>query len=228
MTASLAATTLEVTRNPLIATSVASVSQTEFSVVKKSGLDNTPTFPIYRPFHVQRTFGSQADFDTPTAGKKIAAVLSAVVAEEGPIAFFVACRRVAAHWGFKKATGRVQDIVRTHIVNAGLQIHKSGDIDFLWVRDVVPSNYNTFRINGQDRETSRTAIEIPLEEFANGILHLLDTNFGMPADDLCTATARLFGFQRTGVEVANRIELAIQHLQKNNRIVNRNGTLSLL
>lgn len=210
-------------REPLIAAGVAPAS----TYLDGTEHDRAPGFPVYKPFRVEKILGSQADFDSPYADDEIAAVLAAVVAAEGPVAFPVACRRVAAHWGFQKATGRIQEIVRKRVASTGLRLHVSGDIEFLWPKDTDPEACILLRVNGLSRDTSRNVDEIPLEELANGVLHLLKTHFGMPADDLRKATARLFGFQRTGVTVVNRIDLALQLLLKRQAISDKNGLLSL-
>jgi very-short-patch-repair endonuclease len=185
------------------------------------------TLPRYVPMQVTRMLGTQADLDTVQARKQIPRLLSQIAETEGPVAFTVACRRVAAHWGFQKATGRVQDAVRTQVAASGLLLANSGGVEYLWPAKVKPQDYTGFRVNGPDRENSRTADEIPLEEFGNGMQYLLNTHFGMPAEDLKTATARLFGFSRSGSTVAARIELALQRLLAQGNLIEGNGSVTL-
>lgn len=184
--------------------------------------------PRYAPMSIVKLLGAQTDFDTPVARKQISGLLNQIVEAEGPVAFTVACRRVAAHWGFQKATGRVQDIVRAQVGTAGLLLTNSGGVEFLWPIGVEPHIYSAFRVNGQDRESSRAVDEIPLEELGNGMRHLLNTHFGMPAEDLKTATARLFGFSRSGSAVTGRIEMALRHQIQTSKLMDQDGTLRLM
>jgi len=181
----------------------------------------------YAPMVVRRVFGNQADFDNPAMRSKIPSLLMEIVGAEGPVSFQVTCRRVAAHWGFQKATRHIQDVVRTHIRETGLRLIESADAEFLWPKDIAPETYKAFRVNGPDPEASRKAQEIPLQEFCNGILYLLRTQFGIGFEDLRAATARLFGFQRTGTAIASRIDRAIKHLLATEQAIERNGHIVL-
>jgi very-short-patch-repair endonuclease len=208
---------------PLLARAYATPSLDTISKPTSVEID----LPRYTPTQVNRLFGTQADLDTPQARKRMPELLAQIAETEGPVAFTVACRRVAAHWGFQKATGRVQDVVRAQVPASGLLLADSGGVEFLWPAGIGPDVYNAFRVNGPDRETARNADEIPLEEFGNGMRYLLKTHFGMPAEDLKTATARLFGFSRSGSAVAGRIDLALQRQFVQGNLIEGNGSVKL-
>ena len=73
-------------------------------------------FPAYAPYPVDQVFGIQEDFYSPSSVSRIREVVADVVRCEGPISLQLACRRVAAHWGFKQIRGQVMErvIAKTH------------------------------------------------------------------------------------------------------------------
>lgn len=205
-----------------------SILDTPTSVTFKADADSSSNqHARYIPFKVMRCAGSQVDFSLPGSRNKIFTVLCEVVRAEGPVSFSTACRRVAAHWGFLKATGRVQELVRGLVQGGELQLLESGGIEFLWPAEMDPKEYREFRVNGPERDSSRTVDEIPLEEIGNAILYILHTNFGMPSSDLRTSAARIFGFSRTGSAVAGRIDSALSRLIVEGRVLEREGTVSI-
>jgi hypothetical protein len=75
--------------------------------------------------------------------------------------------------------------------------------EFLWPADLRPADYSGFRTLLPDGERPRDASDLPLEEVGNAVLHLLEHNLSAPRSELVRETARLFGFDRVGANVAD-------------------------
>ncbi|MCA1791430.1 MAG: DUF3320 domain-containing protein, partial [Thioalkalivibrio sp.] len=155
---------------------------------------------------------SQAEFYLPSNGNAIRAQINAVVEAEGPISVDLAAKRVAAMWGFERVRSRVAHQLRAHMNRAGVQIQQTPVGEYLWPASTDPSSYSRFRVPAADGTGARRAEEIPLEEVANAVLHILRDHMSAPVDELVRETGRLFGFQRTGSQVDERIRLGIRQL----------------
>ena len=57
-----------------------------------------------------------------------------------------------------------------------------------------------------------------MEEVANGALHVLRSHIGAPVGEVVRETARLFGFQRMGRRVDQRMRLSVDLLVESGRV----------
>lgn len=98
---------------------------------------------------------------------------------------------------------------------------------FLWPASVTPGHFKIFRVPGADGASRRSADELPPEEVANAALHILEGQISMPIDDLVTETARLFGFARTGQNVARFIKMGIDTMVQRRFATEQDGMVTL-
>lgn len=167
---------------------------------------------LYRTTPVERLGFPEDFYRAPIA--QVTDILIKVVNCEGPIHFMAAARRVASFWGMGKAGAQIRKIVSRAISRAVDQGSIKKKSDFLWpakmekapVRRVPPG------------ENPRDIEEIALEEIAEAAYLCIKSGFSMTQEDLLVQTARLLGYERTGLKLKERISLAIQQLLDEKRL----------
>jgi hypothetical protein len=86
-----------------------------------------------------------------------------------------------------------------------VRAHGSGANVFLWPAGANPDTYENFRVANTGPESLRNAEDLPVEEVANAGLFLLRRHISAPEKVLARETGRLFGFQRVGKLVEDRM-----------------------
>ena len=99
----------------------------------------------------------------------------------------------------------------------GLATTRQGEQTFYWrsAREIV--QYNRFRISGAGGER-REAKEIPVQEAANAICLILESQVGLRQEDLIREGARWMGYIRVSPAVTALMEGAIAWAQERGRI----------
>jgi len=143
------------------------------------------------------------------------------------VAFPVACRRCRSSLGFQKATGRIQEIVRKRVASTGLRLQVSGDVEFLWPKDIEPSRYRLFRVNGLSRDISRNVEEIPLEELANAFFIFSKRILGCRSTTYGKLPPAFSAFSALVLPWLPALILLSSICSKRHEIVDKNGILSL-
>lgn len=138
-------------------------------------------------------------------------VIEYVVIKESPIHFELLCKRVAPLFGNQKATVKVRNGVELVMTKYCTNVFKKGD--FCWVKD---SNEVTVRIPTE--LVSRPIQYIAVEELAEAMLMVISNSFGIEKDDLLIATARIFGFNRSGGNIQSAMNDTYEYLKANNKI----------
>jgi very-short-patch-repair endonuclease len=132
-----------------------------------------------------------------------------VVEVEGPVHENEVVARVRSAWGLARAGNRIRDAVL-----AGLRAaQRAGDVEAAGPFWSKPGQV----IQARDRSavlstTLRKPEHLPPREVEAALLDLLDANFGAGRDELISATARLFGFAATSVQLRSVIEAGLQSL----------------
>jgi hypothetical protein len=98
---------------------------------------------------------------------------------------------------------------------------------FLWPANLDSTEYRGFRVPDSNGDGTRQADELPPEEVGNAALHLLESHLSAPLDELIRETARLFGFQRVGRVVDERIRRGIEALVQSGRARREEGSVVL-
>lgn len=184
------------------------------AVASPPGPESAPReLECYRPIECLSA-GSQTDFYEPSAVPAIRKLLIEVVRREGPISLALAARRVAAAWGFERVRSRALERIQRLIPDGEVRIQITDGGKFLWPKDLDPADYAHFRVPDADGNGAREVDDLPLEEMGNAAVHLLERHMSAPLDELVRETARLFGFQRLGRVLDERIRKAIEGLVK--------------
>jgi hypothetical protein len=174
----------------------------ECEQVKRPQPSRVNNFPSYEPYRVSKVVGDLTAFYLPSADSRIRQIIEDVVGQEGPVSMELTARRVAGHWGIGKIGSKVAKRISQIASSANITKTKTEGRIFLWPPGVDPGDYKIFRVPGNDDNTRRNADELPPEEIANAALSIIENQVSMPADDLVSETARMFGFARTGQTVA--------------------------
>lgn len=180
---------------------------------------------LYEPYKADQIFGDLAAFYDSRADNTIRRIVESVVKREGPISLGLASKRVAAHWNISKIGSRVAERIAQIAERAQIVQKRCNDRIFLWPIEEDPSDYKLFRVPSEDESTRRDPDDLPPEEIANAALHILESQVSIPTAELITETARIFGFARTGKDVAHSMRLGINVLLKRGDAIERDGVI---
>jgi very-short-patch-repair endonuclease len=165
----------------------------------------------YSPRPVE-ALGTSDDFYQPYSDGRISEITARVVKDEGPITLTLATRRVAAHWGLERIHEKALDRVRGRIPKSEVQIQAWDSEIVLWPAHAPVTDYKEFRVPDSRPDSFREACDLPLDEIANGVLALLRPQISVPEGELIREVSHLFGFQRMGKLIEDRVRLGIDRL----------------
>ena len=144
-----------------------------------------------------------------------------VVNKEYPIHSELLYKRLACLFGNQKATSKVRDSVNVIFENKlknEIEL-KSG---FYWMK-----SYKTVLVRIPNKDIGNRPINhISIEELAEAMYTIANKSFGLMKDDLFLATARAFGFSRTGGNITQALTKACEYLIEQNRIKEVNGKIT--
>lgn len=164
--------------------------------------------------------GTAETFYDPAMSAAIADAVRRTIEHEGPISLTLLARRIGEAWTFGRVTAQVQERVKSWI-GPEITRESDGEQTFLWPPGLVPRTYQDFRVH--DASVQRDASDIASAEARNAAGHLLREAGGMPADELAKEMARLFGFQRMGTRVAERMREGLKRLIQEGGAEERGG-----
>lgn len=132
------------------------------------------------------------------------------VIRNGPIEYDTAMRTYLDVWAQSRAGKKVQRIFRNRLdeLKERNEVYEQGE--FLW----PPRLGLNFLVRVNTESDSRPIDEIPMEEIAKGIVIILQEGGEMEGDDVVLETTRLFGYQRRGGRIKDRIRDGISLLQE--------------
>lgn len=181
-------------------------------------------FPLYRPSTVAPDpRATNEDFYSPVVNQHLKTMVNTIVSEEGPISLASLTRHLTAHWGMGRATQRARARVLRLAKTIAVERRSRDGRIFLWPRGVDPDTYDVVRIH--DENGRRDAADLPPEEVAAAMLHVLRSQISLPKDDLINETARLFGYARTGSQVRTSMLAGYAILEERNSIKESNGMI---
>lgn len=163
---------------------------------------------------------------------RIANLVAAVVNAEAPVHADVVVERVRRHYRLQRAGRRVRDAVLTGIREA-LQRRT-----VTWLPLIDSSGRRSeFLVTSVDCEfeprgvlqdgTVRDSDHLCDQEIDAGVIRVVRAMVGASKDEVIIATARAFGYARTGQHVEGRMANAVDRLLATHRLVERVGSLVL-
>ena len=153
----------------------------------------------------------------------LARVVAKIVAIEGPIHCDEIARRVTKVWGLQRTGRRIRDAVLRVLPVAcrTADIRKHGDF--------YSSSEQTEAIvrdrSGVTAATLRDPDMLPPSEIRQAVLIVVRAALGVERDAAATEVARLFGFRSTSTQLRQIIDREIGEMVREQRLVERNGTL---
>jgi hypothetical protein len=152
-------------------------------------------------------------------------LLVKLVEEEGPIHFKYAVKRLAGAWGLKRTGIRVNKAVREAVRSCTRRRLMRVKDSFLWpihhkdpqIRLPVPGV----------QESKRKLEHIPPEEIEQAMIKIINLAVGLSVESLISETARVFGFNRTGVQIKDSLLKVYNGLLKKKKLANKNNTITL-
>lgn len=147
-------------------------------------------------------------FLQPHNGKRIREQIDQVLEKESPISKPLLYQRILASWGIARAGGRIAAHLDSLIVDMGIRQTKHRKQVFLWKMTQHPNSYKVYRLSKNDAQ-KRDAEDLPPEEIAVAIRHILKAQLSLPKADLIRESARLFGYARLGAKVDEAMQIGI-------------------
>ncbi|MCP3903423.1 MAG: DUF3320 domain-containing protein, partial [Planctomycetes bacterium] len=169
-----------------------------------------PAPPVYEPYSGGPRVRTSDFYDDRTK-RLIGDVIADVVQAEGPVSLELVARRVAGQWGMERMTTKAITRI-TGLIPTDVRVERDGERVFLWPDDRDPDSYDHFRVPGTDPDSEREADDLPLQEIAAAALDVLRQHLSASRDDLAREAGRLFGFQRSGRIVQERMHAGIDRL----------------
>lgn len=146
-----------------------------------------------------------------------------VVEIESPVHLTELTRRIAAGAG-KKAGTRIQGVVESSLQSArqsGLVVVKG---DFIWDPNMITP---TVRDRSVLESVAKKIDFVPPEEIQAAVLQAVLNSFSISLEDAVVCACRALGFQRVTVQIKDRIDAAIVSLLQEEKLIQRNGFLSV-
>ena len=196
-------------------------------VIKKEPdpVNNDIHYPWVSPYKVWRP--RKMVFPEPKVDVgELAKILNEIVDVEGPIHIELATRRLANALSFQKVGSRVREAV-----NSSIRILiKEGKLKrvnkFLW-----PSKYDFNLLVREpvleEKDSFRTIKFVAREEIELAARNLIQGGFSILEDEVVKQVARIFGFDRTGANIRDRIREIIKQMISRGDLVPKGGRLSL-
>lgn len=161
--------------------------------------------------------------DFYTSGSAVVEVLIKVVQAESPLHVDSLTRKVAGVWGIGRSGHKVQAVVRQALQSAVQSgaVAARGRFVYENRKREIPVRHNV------PGGAARKAAEIAPEEFAAAAKLVLRDQIKLSIDDLVIATARVFGFERTGSEVRSAVLTGLHLLIASAEATQEEGVISL-
>ncbi len=195
------------------------------AIVQPDALAALPGTVPYRICRLGFTRYNGNEFHYPQYRKEQSEMLAKVVSEEGPIHIELATRRILAAWRLTRAGVRIVEAMTEAIRMCERRSLLKKHGNFLWPIDL--SNVPVRVPAGDMQETYREVAHIPSEEIQSCMLLIIRHAVGIGVESLIKETANVFGFNRTGDRIRDRLLKECKALQRQHAAVNIDGSLSL-
>jgi very-short-patch-repair endonuclease len=180
-------------------------------------LDEAPMWAS--PYEVADPVGParHIEMHVPEAQADLRRMILEVVAVEGPVLDELVLQRVREAWGVGRAGHRIRDAFWGEV----LALSRRGAIEdveegFLASAENQLTNV---RVPGDEADGRRGVNEVPRAELKLAVLNLTRDAQRVSRDELTSAVARLFGWNRRGGDIAAALDAALNELVRAGEIV---------
>ena len=119
-----------------------------------------------------------------------------VMKDEAPVSRSLLCKRILSSWSISRLGQKLDSYLDMLLSESGYFKTNSENLTFYWLDEQQYRQYNIYR-TGSGRE----ATDLPPEEVANAVRHILENEISIPVNDLSKICAQKFGFLRSGTNV---------------------------
>lgn len=155
---------------------------------------------------------------------KVQEIIKHVIEVEQPIHFEELCRRLAPLFGNQKATSKVREGVKYEF-----RWHLAEDIEcngnFIIIKDF---DQLQVRVPNEDDGYIRPISYISDDELGKAMMIISKCSYGITPEDLFVATAREFGFKRTGENIVNALRNAYDSLLSGTMVKEVDGKVCVI
>jgi very-short-patch-repair endonuclease len=191
--------------------------------------DNGQPFPGTEPYRVCKLKVAQEvadlEFHQVAARDEQCRLLRQLVSKEGPIHLELALDRLRQAWGLKRVGERMRRTLEEAVSLCESQQHLCRREYFLWPAREAPIAVRTPLATAA--ESRREVAHIPPEELQAGMRLLVSQGGGMSEEALLAQTARLFGFDRLGELIRQRLRDNLDALRQQGVFVARGEAITL-
>ncbi|MDD6174904.1 MAG: DUF3320 domain-containing protein [Firmicutes bacterium] len=192
-----------------------------FEREKPEAVQAEEQLPEYQIMELPPLAGGADAFFLPQNDRLLYAQVSNVLQKEAPVCRNVLVHRVLSAWGIARSGARIErrfDEILNVIRPPQSQIN---GVVFYWNSGDTLETYDRFRVPAKESER-RNMDEIPPQEIAAGIRHILKRQISLSEEDLIRETARLFGFSRSSSAMEESIRRGI-HWAEVRRTIRQEG-----
>lgn len=187
-----------------------------------------PQLPVYSPARLSETKLSAEDFLQGKYAPGICKKITAVMEAEAPISESLLTRRILQSYDIARAGSRIQSYLGSIFASMDMRPTAQGEETFFWKGDQDPDSYLSFR-TGTTEENRREARDIPVQEAAAAVCHVLAEQISLPQEDLIRESAKALGYARVGTALNLLLREGIRYAQWKGKITastNGNWTLT--
>jgi len=167
---------------------------------------------------------SSDDFLLPYYKAKILSQIREVIETEAPLSRSLLCKRIISAWGIARTGQRLDSYLDGLFKQSGAYISTDDDGNkFFWKNEAQYANYRIHRT-----DSGRDATDLPAEETAAAMKHILEEQISMQTAELMRITASLMGYSRTGTNVEAAMRRGLNVAQQRGFIKEENGKVRIL
>ena len=157
------------------------------------------------------------EFFYPVHKKTIQVQIKKVIEDEAPISKSLLCKRILGAWGISRLGQRLDIYISELLAYSPCYVSHCDELSFYWINEEQYLQYSSFRTGLRD------AIDLPPEEVANVMKHILTDEISLPTIDLFKLSAQLLGFARSGSNVDAAMQRGIRKAIEKGYLKEENG-----
>jgi hypothetical protein len=205
---------------------------TVFEVVSRaSGAENVPRLPTYIPTALRDLPPDLSGIDAfcdPINKTRVVMQIDKILRTEAPISRSLLTKRLLSAWNIGRTTSRTEKTLEEALNFIDMQMTRSATKTFYWLSDPEKRPVGIRIPDKNDPRTRRDADDIPTEELACCVRHIVEQQYSLSTEDLMREMARTLGFSRCAPSMQPLFHDAIQYATKRKWVTERNGRITIV